>query len=87
MVCAHCPTRPQKTLSPPDGRGRPVEFRGQRLFGPLAQLGERLLRKQDVAGSNPARSTNTGVYRVHGTRQVASYPSREAGLQTCHYLI
>jgi hypothetical protein len=27
-------------------------------LGPLAQLGERLVRNQEVAGSIPARSTN-----------------------------
>jgi hypothetical protein len=27
-------------------------------FGPLAQLGERLVRNQEVGGSSPPRSTN-----------------------------
>jgi hypothetical protein len=31
-------------------------------LGPLAQLGERLVRNQEVAGSIPARSTNRNNY-------------------------
>ena len=30
----------------------------QSAFGPLAQLGERLVRNQEVGGSSPPRSTN-----------------------------
>src|SRR5713226_10462426 len=34
-------------------------------FGPLAQLGERLVRNQEVGGSSPPRSTNLLPKRIH----------------------
>ena len=35
-------------------------------LGPLAQLGERLVRNQEVGGSSPPRSTNLEIERSLG---------------------
>jgi hypothetical protein len=51
------------------GRGRGLEDRARRPAGAIAQLGERLLCKQEVVGSIPSGSTSRG----RGTQSTAAW--------------
>ena len=50
----------QRSLTRGNGliSGSAVCYDTDLAFGPLAQLGERLVRNQEVGGSSPPRSTN-----------------------------